>query len=313
VLRDLFLFLSGSKAIAAFMTRSRLAWYGARRFVAGQTIGEAIAVVEDLNRAGLRATLDYLGENVTTRAEADQSVAAYVEALDCIRSAGVHSGISLKLTALGLDIGDEVAKANLRRVVTHAARRDPPIFVRVDMEGSAYTGRTLDIFAAVRAEHANTGVVVQSYLYRTPDDVERLIAGGAGVRLCKGAYLEPPAVAHPAKADVDAAYRRLAERLLSAEARAAGVYPALATHDGAIIDWAKAHAAAHDIPPGAFEFQMLYGIRRDLQLALVQEGYRMRIYVPYGREWYPYFMRRLAERPENVAFILRNLLREGRS
>ncbi len=312
MMRDAFLALSNSKRLARFMTGSRLAWYGAHRFIAGQTVDAAIDAVRALNRTGLAATLDYLGENVTTQAEADQACAAYIEALDRIQAAGVHSGISLKLTALGLDIGVELAEANLRRVVEHAARLTRPRFVRVDMEGSPYTERSIDLFTRVRADHPNTGIVVQSYLYRTAGDVERLIALGAGVRLCKGAYLEPESVAYPAKADVDAAYLRLAERLLSPEARARGVYPALATHDARIIDWAKKYVAAREIPRDAFEFQMLYGIRRDLQASLVREGYRMRIYVPYGSEWYPYFMRRLAERPENVAFISRSVWREVR-
>jgi len=312
MLRDAFLALSSSKPLGRFITGNRLAWYGAHRFIAGQTTAAAIDTVRELNQAGLRATLDYLGENVTTRAEADQARAAYVEALDRIQESGVHSGISLKLTALGLDIGTELAEANLRQVVRHAAALPQPRFVRVDMEGSAYTERTIEIFARVRAEHPNTGLVIQSYLYRSAGDIERLIALGAGVRLCKGAYLEPESVAYPAKADVDAAYLRLAERLLSPEARERGVYPALATHDARIIDWAKKYVAARQIPREAFEFQMLYGIRRDLQAALVREGFRMRVYVPYGSEWYPYFMRRLAERPENVAFIARSVLSELR-
>lgn len=316
MLRDAFLSLSSSKLLGNFMTGSRVAWYGAHRFVAGQTIDATIGTVRELNRAGLRASLDYLGENVSTRAEADQTRAAYIEALDRIQATGVHSGVSLKLTALGLDlgrdIGEDVAEANLRQIVKHAAGLSPARFVRVDMEGSPYTARTIELFARVRADHPNVGIVVQSYLYRTADDVERLIELGAGVRLCKGAYLEPESVAYPAKADVDAAYLRLAERLLSPEARARGVYPALATHDPAIIAWAKQHVARHAIPREAFEFQMLYGIRRDLQAALVREGYRMRVYVPYGSQWYPYFMRRLAERPENVAFIARSVWQEVR-
>lgn len=312
MLRDAFLTLSQSKTLARFMTSSRLPWYAARRFVAAQAIDEALAVVSDLNRAGMRATLDHLGENVATEAEAAQARAAYLEALDRIHATGVHSGISLKLTALGMDVSTAVATDNLRRVVAHAGRFDPPIFVRVDMESSDYTARTLDVFAAVRAEHRNVGIVVQSYLYRTGDDVERLIAQGAGVRLCKGAYREPASVAYPDKRDVDAAYLRLAGRLLGPEARAAGVYPAIATHDTAMIDWVKAHVAAHGVPRDAFEFQMLFGVRRDLQAVLVAEGYRMRVYVPYGLQWYPYFMRRLAERPENVAFVLRNVLHELR-
>jgi len=313
LLRAGFIALSRSRIVGRLATSSGLAWRGARRFVAGTTIDEAIAVVAALNEADLRVTLDHLGENVATRAEAEASADAYIEALDRIRAAGVYSGISLKLTALGLDQGDALAEDLLRRVLERAAIFDPPVFVRIDMEGSPYTQRTLDIFRRVRADHGHVGIVIQSYLRRSDDDIADLIALGAPVRLVKGAYLEPEAIAYPDKAEVDAAFVRQARALLAPEARARGVFAALATHDEVIIDWAKAHARAHGIPPDAFEFQMLYGIRRDLQRALVAEGYRMRVYVPYGRQWYPYFMRRLAERPENLAFILRGVLREGRA
>jgi len=312
LLRSGFLALSRSRAVGRLATGSGLAWRGARRFVAGQTIDEAIAVVAALNDAELRVTLDHLGENVATRAEAEASADAYIEALDRIRAGGVYSGISLKLTALGLDQGDAVAEALLRRVLERAAQFDPAVFVRIDMEGSPYTQRTLDLFRRVRADHGHVGIVIQSYLRRSDADIADLVAMGAPVRLVKGAYLEPEAIAYADKADVDAAFVRQARALLSPDARARGVFAALATHDEAIIDWAKAHASAERIPKDAFEFQMLYGIRRDLQRSLVAEGYRMRVYVPYGRQWYPYFMRRLAERPENLAFVVRGVVRERR-
>jgi len=314
LLRAGFIALSRSRTMGRVAVGSGLAWRAARRFIAGQTIDEAIRVVGALNDAELRVTLDHLGENVATRAEAERSADAYVEALERIRAAGVYSGVSLKLTALGLDLslGDVVAEALLRRVLERAGAFDPPVFVRIDMEGSPYTQRTLDLFRRVRADHGHVGIVIQSYLRRSDADIAALVAEGAPVRLVKGAYLEPEAIAYPDKADVDAAYLRQAEALLSPEARARGVYAALATHDEAIIDWAKAHAARVGLGKDDFEFQMLYGIRRDLQLALVAEGYRMRVYVPYGREWFPYFMRRLAERPENLAFVLRGILAERR-
>jgi proline dehydrogenase len=310
MLRRAFLALSTSKSLGGFMTHSRVAWLGARRFVAGQTIDEAIEVVQQLNQSGMRVTLDYLGENVSTRREAEATAQAYVDAIDRIRAAGVDSGVSLKLTAMGLDLGDAVATEMLERVVAHAAAMDPPVFVRIDMEGSDYTQRTLDIFHALRQRYGNLGIVVQAYLYRTAADVDALVAVGSGPRLCKGAYLEPEAIAWPEKADVDGNYLRLAEQLFDDEARAKGVYPAIASHDPNMIDWVVRHTAERGIGKDAFEFQMLYGVRRDLQQALVDRGYRMRVYVPYGGQWYPYFMRRLAERPENLAFILRNVVEE---
>lgn len=312
LLRRAFLFLSASPRLGRAVTDSRLAWRAARRFIAGQTVDQAIAVVQELNAQGLSASLDHLGENVSRLADAEQAADAYVEAIARIRGAGVRSGVSLKLTALGMDLGTDVAEAQLRRILSAAAATQPVPFVRIDMEGSAYTERTLELFHRVRADHQRVGVVVQAYLYRTAGDVERLIAAGSGPRLCKGAYLEGPDVAWPRKEEVDASYLRLAERLLGAEARGKGVYPALATHDPQIIAAVRQLVAREGIGPEAFEFQMLYGVRRDLQLALVKDGFRVRVYVPYGRQWYPYFMRRLAERPENLAFIVRSVLREGR-
>lgn len=311
-LRKAFLFLSSSPRLGRAVTDSRLAWRGARRFVAGQTVEQAIAVVRELNNQGLTASLDHLGENISRLEDARQTADAYLLAIDQIRASGVRSGVSLKLTALGMDLGPEVAEEQLRRILAAAAKSQPVPFVRIDMEGSAYTEPTLALFHRVHADFARVGVVVQAYLYRTAGDVERLVAEGSGPRLCKGAYLEGPEVAWPRKEDVDASYLRLAGRLLSPASRDRGVYPALATHDPAIIEAVKQLASKLGISRDAFEFQMLYGIRRDLQLALVKEGYRVRVYVPYGRQWYPYFMRRLAERPENLAFVLRSLFSESR-
>jgi proline dehydrogenase len=214
---------------------------------------------------------------------------------------------------LGFDISEELTEDFLRRILRHAEGGDESIFVRIDMEGSPYTQRTLDLFFKVFEEHKNVGAVIQSYLYRSADDVEKLIDVGASVRLCKGAYSEPPSIAYPDKADSDAAFLRLTERLLSKEARENGVYLGVATHDEGIIEWTKSHVAENGIGKDEFEFQMLNGVRRDLQRQLVAEGYRVRIYVPYGTHWYPYFMRRLAERPENVGFMVRNIARELRS
>jgi proline dehydrogenase len=308
-MRRLLLALSSSGTLKGAASGSGLASRAAGRFVAGETIEDAIAVVAALNAAGMTATLDHLGENVATLAEAERARDAYLGALDQIARRRARSGISLKLTALGLDLGADVAARHLADVVAHAARAPRPIFVRIDMEGSDYTQATLDIFRAEYARSKNVGAVIQSYLRRSDADIEALCALGAHVRLVKGAYLEPPELAYPDKADVDAAYVRQATRLLAPDARARGVEVALATHDETIIDWAVAHTRDGGIAPAEFEFQMLYGIRRDLQEKLARDGYRVRVYVPYGSEWYPYFMRRLAERPENVAFILRNLAR----
>jgi proline dehydrogenase len=312
MMRAALIAMSQSRRLGGFMTSNRWAWSAARRFVAGQTIEEAVQVCAALNAAGLAATLDYLGENVTTQPEAEAACAAYVQALDRIAAAGIHSGLSLKLTALGLDLGDDLAAGLLRDILAHAAALRPARFVRIDMEGSAYTQRTLDIFYRVLAEHRNVGIVLQAYLHRSAADVEQAIAAGAGVRLCKGAYLEPPSIAFETKAEVDANFARLADRLLGEEARRQGVYPAIASHDEQVLAWVKRRVDEWGVPRDRFEFQMLYGIRRDLQNALVAEGYRLRVYVPYGRQWYPYFMRRLAERPENLGFVLRSVLRERR-
>lgn len=274
----------------------------ATRFVAGETVGPALEAIRELNRRGIAASLDLLGENVAERAAADAAGAAYVALLRAIADAGVDANISIKLTMLGLDIATALARDHLLAILDAAA--ETGTFVRIDMEGSPYTQLTLELFHEVFPTRRNVGVVIQSMLRRSAADVERLIGAGARVRLVKGAYREPPPLAFPEKDAVNASYDQLAERLL-----AAGTYPAIATHDDARIARALRFAATQGIGADGFEFQMLYGIRRDTQLALVERGYRMRVYVPYGAQWLPYFTRRLRERKENVGFVLRNLFR----
>ena len=306
-MRAFFLWMSRSIRLRRLIMRIGFARRAALRFVAGETIDDAIAAIRTLNANGILATVDHLGENVATEADARRAAQSYVAMLDRIGKEGVKSHASLKLTQLGLDIGDEFCRENVACVVRKA--KEVGTFIRIDMESSDYTDRTLAVFRSLRREFDNVGIVIQSYLYRSKDDIAALCQEGASVRLCKGAYNEPPDKAFPKKADVDANYVALTRKLLSDEARARGAYGAIATHDPKMIDAAKAYAAEHNVPRKQFEFQMLYGIRRDLQQQLAKEGYTMRVYVPYGAEWYPYFMRRLAERPANVWFILRNLFR----
>ncbi|MBI3979468.1 MAG: proline dehydrogenase family protein [Chloroflexi bacterium] len=301
MLRKALLYLSNQHAVHDAIMAQETARQAALRFVAGEHLDDAIAAIQRLNRSGIMATLDHLGENVADEASARRAVVEYLAALKRIHETHANANLSIKLTALGLDFDEQRCGANLVEILD--AARSFGNFVRIDMESSKYTQRTLDLFESVWPEYRNVGVVIQAYLYRSERDVRRLNALGARVRLCKGAYNEPPEVAYPEKADVDANYRRLLELLLKE-----GTYPAIATHDEAMIAHARAFAAAHGITPERFELQMLYGVRRDLQELLVGQGYRMRVYVPYGREWYPYFMRRLAERPANVLFVLRNVL-----
>jgi proline dehydrogenase len=276
---------------------------GARRFVAGETIADAIAAVAASNRDGIMATLDLVGESVTDRAAATAAADAYVAIFDAIAAAGVDSTASLKLTMMGLDIDRDLAVANVRRVLDAARRHGN--FVRIDMEGSAYTQVTLDIYRELRqAGYDNVGIVIQAYLYRSEADLAALDDLRPNVRIVKGAYDEPPSVAFPAKADTDANYRRLVERQLRR-----GFYTAVATHDVALIDFTRELVRRAGIPHDRFEFQMLYGIRSGLQRALAAAGYRVRVYIPFGSDWYGYLMRRLAERPANLAFVLRNLAR----
>ena len=276
----------------------------ARRFIAGETIPDAIAAVREIEAQGMHHTLDHLGESVSTLAAAETATGEYLNLIEVMDGAGVEKNLSLKLTQLGLDIDKAMCVDNLRRIL--AAADKCGFFVRIDMESSQYTEVTLEIFETVwRHGSHNVGVVLQSCLYRTEQDVERVNKLGARIRLVKGAYREPKTVAYQKKSDVDAAYIRLARRLLTE-----GTYPAIATHDEEILDDVKRFTSEHGIASKAYEFQMLYGIRRDLQLALTRQSYGMRVYVPFGKEWFPYFMRRLGERPANVGFVLRALVAE---
>jgi proline dehydrogenase len=277
----------------------------ARRFIAGETADEAIAAARAIQAQGLLLTLDYLGESVATLAEADAATREYLRIIDVIVASGIERNVSLKLTQLGLDVDKATCVDNLRRILEPAQRHG--FFVRIDMENSPYTEVTLDIFETMwQQQYRNVGVVLQSCLRRSEADTRRMIALGARVRLVKGAYKEPKAVAFQQKDEVDAAYVREMKLLLDS-----GNYPAIATHDPAILDTTVAYAAERGIANDRFEFQMLYGIRRDLQSSLASRGYRLRLYVPFGRQWFPYFMRRLGERPANVAFVLKSLVREG--
>jgi len=302
MLRRALLALSENKRLRAFVQDHPLGRRVSRRFVAGETLDDALGVVDRLGRAGYLLSLNHLGEKTTMPAEADAAAGAYREILDRLR--GRHDCyVSVKLTQLGLDGDTAGAVGRLRDIV--AAGQSVGRFIRVDMEHSVYVDHTLGALVQLRAEgYQDLGGVIQAYLYRSPADLERLLAAGVRVRLVKGAYMEPPAIAYPRKADVDAAYLRLLERLLGD----AG-YHAIATHDERMIRAAVEQARRLGKAPDRYEFQMIYGVRRDLQERLRQEGYRVRVYIPYGTQWYPYFMRRLAERPANVVFILRNLFR----
>jgi proline dehydrogenase len=274
----------------------------ATRFVAGDTLDQALAVSRRLNGEEITVTLDHLGESVTSLEEAAAARDVYLRTLSAIHDSGIRGNVSLKLTQFGLDFSYDQCLANVEQLVRRADSLES--FVRVDMESSEYTDRTLELVENLHARYPRVGVVIQSYLYRSKADVEKLCDRRIRVRLCKGAYLEPHTVAFPNKKDVDQSFIELMRILLDR-----GEYPAIATHDPAMIDATKEYAAARKLPKDAFEFQMLYGIRRDLQTQLVREGYRLRLYVPFGKAWYPYYMRRMAERPANVLFILRNLFR----
>ncbi|HYM23372.1 MAG TPA: proline dehydrogenase family protein [Vicinamibacterales bacterium] len=276
----------------------------ARRFIAGETVEEAIEAARAIQSRGMTITLDLLGESVTDLARADAATQAYIAVLHAVAASGIERNISLKLTQLGLDVDKACAVDNLRKILERA--EPAGFFVRIDMEGSAYTDLTLEIFETLWQQGSRRiGVVLQSSLMRSERDLARMNALGARVRLVKGAYQEPKTIAYADKADVDAAYARMLKTLL-----VEGHYPAIATHDESMIDLARRHAREHGIAADRFEFQMLYGIRRDLQARLAQEGYRVRMYVPFGREWFPYFMRRLGERPANVGFVIRGLVGE---
>ncbi len=302
-MRSLLLFLANRENFKNFIIRFKIFRKTAWRFVAGETLQDAIRAVREANSRGIRGTLDLLGENTMSREDARNATREVLGILDTIQAQGVDCNVSVKLTQLGLDLDNEFCYQNVREIVDHA--RSLGNFIRVDMEGSAYTQRTLDIVLRLRKAFENVGAVTQAYLYRSERDVRALVAGRTRIRLCKGAYLEPESVAFRKKSDTDANFVKLTKLLLDSE-----LYHAIATHDVRMIAATKLYAAARDLQRSRFEFQMLYGVRRDLQLGLAREGYNMRIYIPYGRGWYPYFMRRLAERPANLLFILKNLFRE---
>ena len=309
MLRTFFLSLSRNQLMRTRLTRLSFARRAAGRFVAGEEPEDAIRVCRELNAKGILVTLDHLGENVTTAAEAEAARDAYLHILDRIHETGVKSHVSLKLTQFGLDISEGLCLENVADVVERAQQYQT--FVRVDMESTEYTDRTLATWRALWGQFKNVGIVIQAYLYRSEQDIRTILDVGGRVRLCKGAYNEPPEKAFPKKADVDANFVKLMQIMLSQEARAKGAHIAVATHDPKMIAATKQYVAQHQIPKDQFEFQMLHGIRRDLQEQLVRDGYGMRVYVPYGREWYPYFMRRMAERPANFWFLVRNVVRIG--
>jgi proline dehydrogenase len=306
-IRALLLALSTRPRIGTWMDRLPASRRLVRRFVAGTTADEALAVIADLNTRGLVGAVTYLGENVRTPAEAAEAAGVYVHLCGEIKRRGLSALPSLKLTHLGLDLGEQVCLENLERVVQ--AGEAAATRVWIDMESSAYTDRTLDIYVRMRRAHANVGCVLQAYLRRTPADLERLIPLGVTVRLCKGAYREPPTVAYPDKREVDVAYAHLSERLLSPEAVALGTYPGFATHDERLIGHMRSVVARRGVARSRYEFQVLYGIRPELAGTLQGEGHTVRVLVPFGEDWYGYFMRRLAERPANLAFLLKNLAR----
>jgi proline dehydrogenase len=302
MLRSTLLKLSENKKFASWVTSNGTTRRMARRFVAGETLEEAIAAARQCNDSGMMASLDYLGENISTTSDAQHSRDAYLEVFERIAHEKLHANVSCKLTQLGLDINQEFCTGLVLSIVERAASFDN--FLRVDMEGSAYTQRTVDLVKRVRARNPAVGTVIQAYLYRSETDVADLLAYGCRIRLCKGAYKEPEDVAFPRKADVDGNFIRLMQLLLSS-----GFYHAIATHDPRMIAATIRHAAAKGISKDDFEFQMLYGVRTDLQRRLVHDGYRVRIYIPFGNDWFPYFMRRLAERPANLGFLIRNFFR----
>ncbi len=302
--RAVMLALADNDTIKRTLVRNGMSKGIVQRFVAGETLDDALATARRLQERKIGAALDLLGENVATHQEARAATDAYIQVLHSVAETGLPSPyLSIKLTALGLDLNNATATQNLFRIL-EAARESADAFVRVDMEGSTYTQRTLDIVRAAHREFKNVGTVLQSYLRRTDADLELLVEEGIPVRLVKGAYAEPAAVAFPDKAEVDAAYVRQMKALLRH-----GEHPAIATHDEAILHEAKRFVRQNGVDNDRYEFQMLLGIRRDLQETLAQEGYHVRAYIPFGASWYPYFMRRLAERPANVGFILRNLLK----
>jgi proline dehydrogenase len=300
LLRALFLWLAGRRWLGRLAMGTPLIRRMPYRFVAGTTLDQAVDAVRAVNRLGASATLDLLGEAVTDRPSAERAAAGYITALERIHAEGLDANVSIKLTQMGLRLGTETCLEVLRPVATTGRRLG--IFMRIDMESSAVTQETLDVVDRLREEGFDVGPVIQAYLHRSPQDVARLAAGRVRVRVCKGAYAEPPSVAIQDRSAIGDAFVALATRLLEADA-----YPGIATHDTDMIDRVRAAAEALGIGRDRYEVQMLYGIRRDVQRRLLEQGHRLRVYIPFGTEWYPYFMRRLAERPANVVFALRSL------
>ena len=308
MLRNLLIRLSKSqwarRWISSFPPSRRVA----RRFVAGETLGDAIRTVQTLNEQGLLATLNHLGEHTDTADDAHRTSAEYIETLDEIDARDLDANVSVKPTQMGLELGEDVCYEAIRTVAERAQQLGN--FVRIDMEDSGTVDTTLRVYERLReADCDNVGVVIQAYLFRSKGDVRRLAEQGANIRFCKGAYAEPPSVAFPNKRDVDENFQALLQQMWTSDALDEGAYAAIATHDERLIRWCEGYVRTHDIPKDRFEFQMLFGIRRDLQRELVDRGYRVRIYVSYGTEWYPFFMRRLAERPANILFLTRQLFR----
>ena len=305
ILRSTFIALSRNRLLRHFCENSSIGVRLSSRFIAGMQIEDALRVAEAVNQQGMAVTLDSLGESVTSEAEAHRAADIYHQLLDLIATRKLNANISVKLTQMGLELSPALAEAIAGSLAQHAHATNN--FVRIDMEDSSVTQVTLDIVRRVHAQpesRGSVGIVIQAYLFRSQADVEQLNADGIRVRLCKGAYKEPPEVAFPHKADVDANFIRLGRLLLDSP-----IYHGLATHDEAMVDALTTYACEHGIEPSHYEFQMLYGIQRDLQRRLVQEGYNVRVYVPFGTDWYPYFMRRLAERPANVLFLAKNFFR----
>src|SRR5213593_1281608 len=302
--RSALIYLSRQEGLKEFATRFAPFRKITRRFIAGENIDEAVAAISEINSRGCTASFDHLNESVGSTVETEAEVNEYLNVLARIDESGIDSNVSIKLTQFGLEIDPELTYRNARRVVEDAARRGN--FVRIDMEGSSVTQATIDLFKRLRAEFGlnDVGIVLQSYLYRTMDDARELLKIPARIRICKGAYKEPPEVAYADKKDVDDNYVRVMKLLL-----ASGVYHGIATHDPKMINATIDFAQKQGIGKESFEFQMLYGIRRDLQEQLARDGYNMRVYVPYGKHWYPYFMRRLAERPANIWFVMKNLVK----
>lgn len=305
ILRSLFIALSQNKSLRHFSESSALGRRLSSRFVAGMDIEDVLRGANLLQNQGISSTLDSLGENVSSPEQARKSAGIYHRLLDAIAERKLNANVSVKLTQMGMDLSPDLAGEIVSGLVDHAVAVNN--FVRIDMEGSPYTQATIDLTRRLHAQPANrghVGVVIQAYLYRSADDIAALTADGIRIRLCKGAYKEPPALAFPEKSAVDANYVRLTQSLLTS-----GIYHGIATHDEAMISAAKQFVQQHGVSKSSFEFQMLYGIRRDLQRSLVAEGYNVRVYTPFGAEWYPYFMRRLAERPANVLFLAKNMLK----